>query len=89
MKDRRANIKIKIKITLDNLSPEISSNVGHTISAALKPETKFLTSAEKISIASNNDEISIDISTNDLQSMRAIVNTYIRLLSLSYLSLNL
>ena len=87
MKEQRVNIKIKI--TLDNLSPEISSNVGHTISAALKPETKFHTSAEKISIASNNDAISIDISTNDLQSMRAIVNTYIRLLSLSYLSLNL
>lgn len=87
MKEQRVNIKIKI--TLDNLSPEISSNVGHTISAALKPETKFLTSAEKISIASNNDAISIDISTNDLHSMRAIVNTYIRLLSLSYLSLNL
>ena len=87
MKEQRVNIKIKI--TLDNLSPEISSSVGHTISAALKPETKFLTSAEKISIASNNDAISIDISTNDLQSMRAIVNTYIRLLSLSYLSLNL
>lgn len=87
MKEQRVNIKIKI--TLDNLSPEISSYVGHTISAALKPETKFLTSAEKISIASNNDAISIDISTNDLQSMRAIVNTYLRLLSLSYLSLNL
>ena len=87
MKEQRVNIKIKI--TLDDLSPEISSNVGHTISAALKPETKFLTSAEKINIASNNDAISIDISTNDLQSMRAIVNTYIRLLSLSYLSLNL
>jgi tRNA threonylcarbamoyladenosine modification (KEOPS) complex Pcc1 subunit len=87
LKEQRVNIKIKI--TLDNLSPEISSNVGHTISAALKPETKFLTSAEKISIASNNDAIYLDISTNDLQSMRAIVNTYIRLLSLSYLSLNL
>ncbi|HEX6378453.1 MAG TPA: KEOPS complex subunit Pcc1 [Nitrososphaeraceae archaeon] len=87
MKEQRVNIKIRI--TLDNLSPEISSNVGHTISTALKPETKFLTSAEKISITSKNDVISIDISTNDLQSMRAIVNTYIRLLSLSYLSLNL
>jgi tRNA threonylcarbamoyladenosine modification (KEOPS) complex Pcc1 subunit len=86
---KEQSVNIKIKITLDNLSPEISSNVGHTISAALKPETKFLTSAEKISIASNNDAISIDIRTNDLQSMRAIVNTYIRLLSLSYLSLNL
>jgi tRNA threonylcarbamoyladenosine modification (KEOPS) complex Pcc1 subunit len=87
LKEQRVNIKIKI--TLDNLSPEISSNVGHTICAALEPETKFLTSTEKIRIASNNDAISIDISTNDLQSMRAIVNTYIRLLSLSYLSLNL
>ena len=47
MKEQRVNIKIKI--TLDNLSSEISSNVGHTISSALQPETKFLTSAKKIS----------------------------------------
>ena len=87
MKEQR--VSIKIEITLDNLSPEISSNVGNTIFNALKPETKFLASSEKISIASDNGVISIDISTNDLQSMRAIVNTYIRLLSLSYLSLNL
>ena len=87
MKEQRVNIKIKI--TLDNLSSEISSNVGHTISSALQPETKFLTSAEKISITSNNWTICIDATTNDIHSMRAIVNTYIRLLSLSYLSLNL
>ena len=87
MKEQR--VSIKIEITLDNLSPEISSNVGNTIFNALKPETKFQTSSEKISISSDNGVISIDISTNDLQSMRAIVNTYIRLLSLSFLSLNL
>ncbi|HET8847965.1 MAG TPA: KEOPS complex subunit Pcc1 [Nitrososphaeraceae archaeon] len=87
MKEQRASIKIQI--TLDNLSPEISSNVGNTIFNALKPETTFLTSSEKISIVSDNGVISIDISANDLQSLRAIVNTYIRLLSLSFLSLNL
>jgi tRNA threonylcarbamoyladenosine modification (KEOPS) complex Pcc1 subunit len=87
LKEQRASIKIEI--TLDNLSPEISFNVGNTIFKALKPETKFLSSSEKISIASNNGVISIDISANDLQSMRAIVNTYMRLLSLSFLSLNL
>lgn len=87
MKEQR--VSIKIEITLDNLSPEISSNVGNTIFNALKPETKFQASSEKISISFDNGVISIDISTNDLQSMRAIVNTYIRLLSLSFLSLNL
>jgi len=87
LKEQRVNIKIKI--TLDNLSSEISSTVGRSISSALQPETKFLTSVEKISITSNNGTICIDVTTNDLQSMRAIVNTYIRLLSLSYLSLNL
>jgi tRNA threonylcarbamoyladenosine modification (KEOPS) complex Pcc1 subunit len=87
LKEQR--VSIKIEITLDNLSSEISSNVGHTIVNALQPETKFLTSSEKIVIVSDNGEISININTNDLQSMRAILNTYIRLLSLSYLSLNL
>jgi tRNA threonylcarbamoyladenosine modification (KEOPS) complex Pcc1 subunit len=87
LKEQRVNIKIKI--TLDNLSSEISSNVGHTISSALQPETKYLASTEKISITSDNGTICIEITTNDLQSMRAIINTYMRLLSLSYLSLNL
>lgn len=87
MKEQRVNTKISI--ALDNLSSEISSNVAHTISSALQPETKFLTSTEKISITSDNGTICIDITTNDLQSIRAIINTYIRLLSLSYLSLNL
>ena len=87
MKKQRVNIKIKI--TLNNLSSEISSRVGHTISSALHPETKFLTSEEEIDITSDDGTICIDITTNDLQSVRAIVNTYIRLLSLSYLSLNL
>jgi tRNA threonylcarbamoyladenosine modification (KEOPS) complex Pcc1 subunit len=87
LKEQRVNTKIKI--TLDNLSSEISSNVGHTISSALQPETKYLASTEKISITSDNGTICIEITTNDLQSMRAIINTYMRLLSLSYLSLNL
>ncbi|MFZ0628235.1 MAG: KEOPS complex subunit Pcc1 [Nitrososphaeraceae archaeon] len=87
MKEQRVNIRIKI--TLDNLSPEISSNVGNTIISALKPETRFLTGDEKIRITSKNGVISLNIRANDLQSIRAIVNTYIRLLSLSYMSLNL
>ncbi|MDW0127679.1 MAG: KEOPS complex subunit Pcc1 [Nitrososphaeraceae archaeon] len=87
MKEQRVNIRIRI--TLDNLSPEISSNVGNTIISALKPETRFLNGDEKIRITSKNGVISLNIRANDLQSIRAIVNTYIRLLSLSYMSLNL
>ncbi|MDW0166503.1 MAG: KEOPS complex subunit Pcc1 [Nitrososphaeraceae archaeon] len=87
MKELRVNIRIRI--TLDNLSPEISSNVGNAIISALKPETRFLTGDEKIRITSKNGVISLNIRANDLQSIRAIVNTYIRLLSLSYMSLNL
>ena len=87
MKEQRVNIRIRI--TLDNSSPEISSNIANTISSALKPETKFLTGDEKIRITSKNGVISLNISANELQSLRAIVNTYIRLLSLSYMSVNL
>ena len=87
MKEQRVNIRIRI--TLDHLSPEISSNIANTISSALKPETRFLTGDEKIRITSKNGVISLNIGANDLQSIRAIVNTYIRLLSLSYMSLNL
>ncbi|MGV8107170.1 MAG: KEOPS complex subunit Pcc1 [Nitrososphaerota archaeon] len=86
MKEQRVNIKIRI--TLEN-SPEISSNIANTISSALKPETKFLTGDEKIRITSKNGVISLNISANDLQLIRAIVNTYIRLLSLSYMCVNL
>jgi len=87
LKEQRVNIRIRI--TLDNLSPEISSNIGNTISNALKPETRFLSGDEKIRITSKNGVISLNIRANDIQSIRAIVNTYIRLLSLSYMSLNL
>ena len=87
MKEQRVNIRIRI--TLDNSSPEISSNIANTIRSALKPETKFLTGEEKIKITSKNGVISLNISANELQSIRAIVNTYIRLLSLSYMSVNL
>jgi tRNA threonylcarbamoyladenosine modification (KEOPS) complex Pcc1 subunit len=89
LKDQRVRVNIRIRIILDNLSPEISSSIGNTISRALKPETKFLTGDEKIRITSKNGVISLNISGNDLQSIRAIVNTYVRLLSLSYMSLNL
>jgi len=87
LKEQRVNIRIRI--TIDHFSPEICSNIGNTISSALKPETRFLTGDEKISITSKNGVISLNIGANDLQSIRAIVNTYIRLLSLSYMSLNL
>jgi tRNA threonylcarbamoyladenosine modification (KEOPS) complex Pcc1 subunit len=87
LKEQR--VSIRIIITLDKFSPEISSAIGNAISTAVKPETKFLTGDEKITITSKNGVISLNISSNDLQSIRAIVNAYIRLLSLSYLSLNL
>jgi len=86
---KKQRVNIRIQIALENLPSELSANIGNTITKALQPETRFLTSNEKIRITSKNDVIFINISTKDLQSMRAIVNTYIRLLSLSYLSLNL
>ena len=74
---------------MENLPSEISSNIVNTITNALQPETRFLNCSEKIRITSKHGVIIITISTHDLRSIRAIVNTYIRLLSLSYLSLNL
>jgi tRNA threonylcarbamoyladenosine modification (KEOPS) complex Pcc1 subunit len=74
---------------MENRLSELSSSIGDTITNALQPETSFLTSNEKVRISSKKGVIFINISTKDLQSMRAIINTYIRLLSLSYLSLNL
>ena len=74
---------------MENLPSEISSNIVNTITNALQPETRFLNCSEKIRIISKHGVIFTTISTHDLQSIRAIVNTYIRLLSLSYLSLNL
>ena len=86
---KRQRVNIRIQISIENLPSELSTNIANTITNALQPETRFLTRAEKIRITSEQGVIFITISTYDLQSIRAIVNTYIRLLSLSYLSLNL
>jgi tRNA threonylcarbamoyladenosine modification (KEOPS) complex Pcc1 subunit len=86
---KRQRVNIRIQISIEKLPSELSTNIVNAITNALQPETKFLTSAEKIRITSEQGVIFITISTHDLQSIRAIVNTYIRLLSLSYLSLNL
>jgi tRNA threonylcarbamoyladenosine modification (KEOPS) complex Pcc1 subunit len=87
LKKQRVNIRIRLE--LDNLTSLLSNKCVNTIINALEPETKFLTSSEEIRITSNDGVICININTEDLESMRAIVNTYIRLLSLSYMSLNL
>lgn len=86
---RKQRVNIKIRLELDNLTSLLSNKCVNTIINALEPETKFLTSSEEIRITSNDGVICININTEDLESMRAIVNTYIRLLSLSYMSLNL
>ena len=87
MKEPRVNISIKI--TIHESSPKLASKIGNTIACALVPETKFHTSDEVVRISSKGTVVFIDISTSAIQPMRAIVNTYARLLSLSYLSLNL
>ena len=86
---KRQRVNTRIQIAIENLPQELSSSIINTITNALEPETRFVSGTEKISITSKNDVIFINIITHDLQSMRAIINTYIRLLSLSYLSLNL
>jgi len=86
---KRQRVNIRIQISIENLPSELSTNIVTAITNALQPETRFFTCAEKIRITSKQGVIFITISTHDLQSIRAIVNTYIRLLSLSYLSLNL
>ncbi|HMG38689.1 MAG TPA: KEOPS complex subunit Pcc1 [Nitrososphaeraceae archaeon] len=87
MKEPRANIRIQV--TIDNVSPELSFRIGNAITSALQPETRFLTNCEEVRVSARNGAIFVDISASDIQSMRAIVNTFIRLLSLSYMSLNL
>ena len=87
LKEPRANIRIQV--TIDNVSPELSFRIGNAITSALQPETRFLTRSEEVRVSARNGAIFVDIRASDIQSMRAIVNTFIRLLSLSYLSLNL
>jgi tRNA threonylcarbamoyladenosine modification (KEOPS) complex Pcc1 subunit len=86
LKEPRANIRIQV--TIDNVSPELSLRIGNAITSALQPETR-LTNCEEVRVSARNGAIFVDISASDIQSMRAIVNTFIRLLSLSYMSLNL
>jgi tRNA threonylcarbamoyladenosine modification (KEOPS) complex Pcc1 subunit len=87
LKEPRANIRIQV--TIDNVSPELSFRIGNAITSALQPETRFLTHSEEVRVSARNGAIFVDIRSSDIQSMRAIVNTFIRLLSLSYMSLNL
>jgi Transcription factor Pcc1. len=86
---KKQRVNIRLQIGLDNLTSLLSNKCVNTIINALQPETKFLTTTEEIRITSIDGVICINISTDDLQSMRAIVNTYVGLLSLSYMSLNL
>jgi tRNA threonylcarbamoyladenosine modification (KEOPS) complex Pcc1 subunit len=86
---KKQRVNISIQIAIENFSSELSYKIGKSITSALNPETRFITCNEKIKIYSKNGVVFINITTHDLQSMRAIINTYLRLLSLSYLSLNL
>ena len=86
---KRQRVNTRIQIAIENFPQELSSSIINTITNALEPETRFVSGTEKISITAKNEVVFINIITHDLQSMRAIINTYIRLLSLSYLSLNL
>ena len=86
MKKPRANISIQV--TIENVSSELSFRFGNAIASALRPETTFLTDSEQVRVSAKSGVIFVDISTPDVQSMRAFINTFIRLLNLSYTSLN-
>jgi tRNA threonylcarbamoyladenosine modification (KEOPS) complex Pcc1 subunit len=86
LKKPRANISIQV--TIENVSPELSFRFGNAVASALRPEAKFLIGSEEVRVSARNGVIFVDISTSDVQSMRAIINTFIRLLNLSYRSLN-
>jgi tRNA threonylcarbamoyladenosine modification (KEOPS) complex Pcc1 subunit len=86
LKEPRANISVQVII--ENVSSELSFRFGNAIASALRPEAKFLTGSEEVRVSAKNGVIFVDISTSDIQSMRAIINTFIRLLNLSYMSLN-
>jgi tRNA threonylcarbamoyladenosine modification (KEOPS) complex Pcc1 subunit len=79
------NYKSNMKISFKNKSVATQSHIAKCICSALKPDTKLSSdSNEKIKISSDASNVFIEIEADNIPSLRASINSYLRLINISY-----
>ena len=79
------NYKASVQISFKNKPVSIRSSIAKCICSALKPETELLSySREKIKISSDSSNVFIEIWADNIPSLRANINSYLRLIDTSY-----
>ena len=79
------NYKSNMKISFKNKSIATQNYIAKCICSALKPDTKRLSdSSEKIKISSDASNVFIEIEADNIPSLRANINSYLRLIDTSY-----
>ena len=79
------NYKSSMKISFKNKSVTTQGPIAKCICSALKPDTKLSSdSREKIKISSDASNLFIQIEADNIPSLRASINSYLRLINTSY-----
>jgi tRNA threonylcarbamoyladenosine modification (KEOPS) complex Pcc1 subunit len=79
------NYKASMQISFKNKPISIRRSIAKCICSALKPDTKLSSgSSEKIKISSDISNVFIEIESDDIPSLRATINSYLRLINTSY-----
>ena len=74
-----------MQISFKNKPVSIRSSIAKCICSALKPDTKLSScSKEKVKISSDVSNVFIEIESNSIPSLRATINSYLRLINTSY-----
>lgn len=75
---KNCKVRIELNFKPQNLGAE---RIANAISFSLEPETKFSQDQCEIHFLSQNSSILVDIQTNDIATMRASINSYLRLVN--------
>ena len=79
------NYKASMQISFKNKPVSIRSSIAKSICYALKPDTKLSScSKEKVKISSDVSNVFIEIESDNIPSLRATINSYLRLINTSY-----
>ena len=80
------NYKASMQISFKNMPVSSThSTIAKCICSALKPDKKLLSnSREKIKISSDVSNVFIEIEADNIPTLRASINSYLRLINISY-----
>jgi tRNA threonylcarbamoyladenosine modification (KEOPS) complex Pcc1 subunit len=79
------NFKASMQISFKNTSVSTHSPIAKCICSALKPDIDPSSySREKIKISSDSSNVFIEIWADNIPSLRANINSYLRLINTSY-----